>query len=204
MAIVELAACQLKGGITASDSELLKNLKEVKRVIEAYSGLTTLFFELVDDPTVMFVVGAWDSKETHEKGFDGSPQQGEILELIKDQLGITWMHYMDVELGDIPVRSPVLAIVKATLPKHVDREGFVSSMQAATEDVDGGPYGAIGAWNIRKDKHEPDVRVHFSGWRSVEEATDGLANIITVAGARPLQTHPTNLFFFLTKPVNLD
>lgn len=204
MAIIELAECKLKNGITASDPDLLKNLKEVKRVIEEYSGLTTLFFEQIDDPTVIFVVGAWDSKETHEKGFDGSPQQAEILELIKDQMGITWMHYMDVEQNDIPVHSPVLALVKATLPKYVDREGFVSSMQAATEDVDGGPYGAIGAWNLRKDKHEPDVRVHFSGWGSVEEATNGLANIIAVAGAHPLQTNPTNLFFFLTKPVSLD
>jgi len=204
MAIIELAHTQLKGGLTASDPDFLKNLKKVKRVIEEYSGLTTLFFEQVDDPTVIFVVGAWDSKETHEKGFSGSPQQDAILELIKDQMGITWMHYMDVDQEDIPVDAPILALVKATLPKRVDREGFVSSMQAATEDMEGGPYGAVGSWNIRKDKHEPDVRVHFSGWGSVEEATDGLANIIADAGGRPLQTHPTNLFIFLTKEVILD
>lgn len=202
MAIIELAHIQLKDGITASDPDLLKNLKEVKRVIEEYSGLPTLFFEQIDDPTAIFVVGAWPSKEMHERGFNGSPQQGEILGLVKDQMDIDWMHYMDVDQDDIAVHSPVLAVVKATLPKYVNREAFVQNMEETTQGAENGPYGAIGAWNIRRDKHEPDVRVHFSGWNSVDEATEGLANIIANAGDG-IRVHPTNLFIFFTKRVQL-
>lgn len=202
MAIIELAHIQLKDGITASDPDLLKNLKEVKRVIEAYSGLPTLFFEQIDDPTVLFVVGAWPSKEKHEHGFNGSPEQAVILELIKDQMGIDWMHYMDIDQNDIPTHAPVLAMTKATLPKYVDREGFVQSMLKVTQAVEGPQYGANGSWNIRKDKHEPDVRVHFGGWDSIEDASEGLADIIASADGT-LNPRPTNLFFFFTKLVEL-
>jgi hypothetical protein len=203
MAIIELAHVQLKDGITASDPDLLKNLKEVKRVIEGYSRLPTLFFEQIDDPTVIFVVGAWPSKETHERGFTGSPQQGQILELVKDQMDIDWMHYMEIDQDDIPVHAPVLSVVKATLPKYVNREAFVQNMEQTTWGVENGPHGAIGSWNIRKDKHEPDVRVHFSGWDSIDDATEGLANIIANAGDG-LEVQPTNLFFFFTKQVKVD
>ncbi|KAK5049858.1 hypothetical protein LTR84_003976 [Exophiala bonariae] len=202
MAVIELAHVQLKDGITASDPDLLKNLKEVKRVIEDYSGLPTLFFEQIDDPSVIFVVGAWPSKEKHEHGFDGSPQQAVILDLIKDQMGIDWMHYMNIDQKELPIHAPVLALTKATLPKHVDRAAFDQSMQKATHGIEPAQHGAIGAWNIRKDIHEPDVRVHFGGWDSIEDASEGLANVIATAGGA-LNPEPTNLFFFFTKQIKL-
>lgn len=202
MAVIELAHVQLKDGITVSDPDLLKNLKEVKRVIEDYSGLPTLFFEQIDDPSVIFVIGAWPSKEKHEHGFDGSPQQAVILDLVKDQMEIDWMHYMNLDQNNIAVHAPVLALTKATLPKHVDHAAFVQSMVNATQGIEPGRYGGIGAWNIRKDKHEPDVRVHFSGWDSIDDASEGLANMIASAGGA-LHPEPTNLFFFLTKQIKM-
>ena len=202
MAIIELAHIQLKDGVKASDPDLLRNLKEVKRVIEEYSKLPTLFFEQADDPTVMYVIGAWPNKETHENGFNGSPQQAEILGLIKDQMGIDWMHYMDIDQKKIPVDSPVLALIKETLPKHINRASFDQDFAQATASLGGARYGAVGAWNLRKDIHEPDVRVHFTGWETVDEATDAITN--TIANAGNFVVRPTNLFFFFLKKVNLD
>ncbi len=203
MAIIELAHIGLKNGLTATDPELKKNLKEVKRVIEEYSKLQTLFYTQVDDPSTMFVIGAWDSKDHHQNGFDGSPQQGEILGLIKDQMEIDWMHYMDVDASSIPLDAPILAIVRVGFAKHgVDRTDFDVQAGSRLADIGAARYGAAAAWNIRKDKHERDVRVHFSGWESIEEGTEAMAN--NIAHVHPFRSAPAELSFFFVKRAELD
>ena len=202
MAIIELAYCQLKNGVTASDPELKKNLKEVKRVIEEYSKLQTLFFSQVDDPTVVFVIGAWESKDKHQHGFDGSPQQAEIINLIKDQLGIEWMHYMDVEQSKIPINAPVLAIIKAILPAGTSKLAFDQEFASRTRTLGGGRYGAVSAWNTLKNHKEETVRANFSGWESIEEATEAIVN--TIESAQHFRITPKELNFFFTERMDLD
>ncbi|EXJ60579.1 hypothetical protein A1O7_04732 [Cladophialophora yegresii CBS 114405] len=199
MAIIELAHVSLKDGLTADDPQLKKNLREVKRVIEEYSKLETIFYRQLDDPTIMFVIGAWETKDHHQHGFDGSPQQGEILELIKDQMGIDWMHYIDVEQSRIPLDAPVLAIIKESFAKDsVNRTDFDQQFASQTAHIGGARYGAISGWNIRKDKHEQDVRVNFSGWENQEEATQAMVN--TIEHVKGFRAVPTDLnFFFVTK-----
>ncbi|OCT52552.1 hypothetical protein CLCR_10845 [Cladophialophora carrionii] len=203
MAIIELAHISLKDGLTADEPQLKKNLKEVKRVIEEYSKLETIFYRQLDDPSVMFVIGAWATKDHHQHGFDGSPQQGEILTLIKDQMGIDWMHYIDVEQSRIPLDAPVLAIIKEAFAKHgVNRTDFDQQFASQTAHIGGARYGAISAWNIRKDKHEPDVRVNFSGWESLEEATQAMVN--TIEQVKGFRAVPTDLNFFFATRAQLD
>lgn len=203
MAIIELAHISLKGGLTASDPQLKKNLKEVKRVIEEYSRLETHFFTQLDDPSAMFVIGAWESKDQHQNGFDGSPQQGQILDLIFDQMGIDWMHYIDIEQKNIPLDSPALGIVKETFAKNgVNRADFDQQFAAQTPAIGGARFGALSGWNIRKDKHERDVRVHFSGWESVEEGTEAM--VTTIEHVQGFRANPTELNFFFVKKAELD
>jgi hypothetical protein len=203
MAIIELAHITLTNGVKATDLDLKKNLKEVKRVIEEYSKLTTLFYTQVDDPTVMFVIGAWESQEKHQHGFDGSPQQGEILKLIKDQMGIDWMHYMDVEQSQIPLDAPVLAIVKETFAKHgVNKTQFDQDFAHQTPALSGARFGAVAAWNLKKNKHERDVRMHFSGWQDVDEATGAIS--ATIENFQRARANPADLNFFFVKQTVLD
>jgi hypothetical protein len=203
MAIIELAHIGLKGGTTADDPQLKRNLKEVKRVIEEYSKLETIFYRQLDDPSVMFVIGAWETKDHHQHGFDGSPQQGEILKLIKDQMGIDWMHYIDVEQSRIPLDAPVLAIVREVFAKHsVNRTDFDQQFASKTASIGGARYGAVSAWNIRKDKHESEVRVNFSGWENLDEATEAIVN--TIEHVKGFRAVPTDLNFFFVTRAELD
>lgn len=203
MAIIELARISLKNGLTADDTQLKKNVKEVKRVIEEYSKLPTIFYTQLDDPSTMFVIGAWPNKDAHQHGFNGSPQQGKILELIKDQMAITWMHYMDVDQTKIPLDAPVLAIIREQFAKHgVNRTVFDQEFAAQTSTLGGARYGAVSAWNIPKDKHERDVRVNFSGWLSSEEATTAMVN--TIEHVQGFRAVPTELNFFFVTRTELD
>ena len=203
MAIIELAHITLTNGVTASDPQLKKNLKEVKRVIEEYSKLQTLFYTQIDDPSTMFVIGAWESKEKHQHGFDGSPQQGQILELIKDQMGIDWMHYIDVEQSRIPLDAPVLSIIREEFAQTgVNRTLSDQEFASQTASLGGARYGAISAWNISKDENERDIRVNFAGWESIEEATTAI--VATIGHVKGFRTMPTELNFFFVKKADLD
>lgn len=202
MAIIELAHISLKNGITASDPALKKNLKEVKRVIEEYSRLQTLFYTQIDDPTNMFVVGAWESKDQHQHGFNGSPQQDEILDLVKDQMSIDWMHYMNVEQSRIPLNAPVLVILKTVHHKNVHKLAFDNEFAAGTSTMGGARHGAVWAWNIRKDDKEDAVRVHFAGWDSVDEAMEAVTSAI--ATTKRFRQEPLEVSFFFTERSELD
>ncbi|KIW53788.1 hypothetical protein PV05_06201 [Exophiala xenobiotica] len=202
MAIIELAHISLKNGLTASDPTLKKNLQEVKRVIEEYSKLQTLFYTRIDDPTNMFVIGAWESKDQHQHGFNGSPQQDEILDLIKDQMGIDWMHYMNVEPSRIPLNAPVLVILKTVHNRDVHKLAFDNEFAAGTSTMGGARHGAVSAWNIPKDDKEHVVRVHFAGWDNVDEAMEAVSTAIAHT-KRPRQ-QPLEVSFFFTERTGLD
>ncbi|EXJ91878.1 hypothetical protein A1O3_00428 [Capronia epimyces CBS 606.96] len=202
MAIIEFAHISLKNGLTASDQTLKNNTKEVKRVIEEYSSLPTLFYTQIDEPSIMFVIGAWESKDKHQYGFNGSPQQDKILELIQDQMGIDWMHYMDVDQARIPVDAPVLAIIKETLPRHTHQMAFDQDFARATQTLGDARYGAVSAWNIRKDEHEETVRANFSGWQSIDEAMKGIGS--TIEDAKKFRVNPTGLDFFFLERTQLE
>ncbi|EXJ93400.1 hypothetical protein A1O1_01792 [Capronia coronata CBS 617.96] len=202
MAIIELAHISLKNGLTASDALLKKNTKEVKRVIEEYSHLPTLFYTQIDEPSTMFVVGAWESTDKHQNGFNGSLQQDQILQLIKDQMEIDWMYYMDVDQSRIPVDAPILSIIKETLPKNTNKAAFDQDFARGTQSLGGARYGAVSAWNIRKDKHEETVRVNFSGWQSLEEAMEAIGN--TIENAKKFRVTPMDLNFFFLERMQLE
>src|SRR5450432_3629407 len=112
MAIIELAHVKLLGGISVSDTSLQQNMQKVTEVIEGYNHLKNLFYVEVEDPSVLYVIGAWQSQEQHQRGFNGSAAQDKILELVKDQMDIDWMYYIDVQQSKIPINAPVLEIRK--------------------------------------------------------------------------------------------
>ncbi|KIW12085.1 hypothetical protein PV08_09359 [Exophiala spinifera] len=204
MTIIELARISLKNGVTATDATLKQNLKEVKRVIEEYSKLTTLFYTQIDDATSMFVIGAWETKDQHQRGFDGSAQQGEILKLVEDQMDIDWMHYMDIEQHRIPLDAPVLMVLKAVLARHVHRLAVDNEFAEGTATLGGARYGAVSAWNIPKDHKEHAVRVHFSGWDTTDEAVESVASIIAAGRGDGFVEHTLESMLFLMKRTELD
>ncbi len=202
MAIIELAFCSLKNGLRASDPEVKKSLKEVKRVIEAYNHLSTLFYTQLDDPSKVFVIGAWDSKDQHERGFSGSAEQKQIIDLTKPQMDIEWMNYLDVEQSHIPLHAPVLVIAKIIVPHGTHKTIFDQDFAAGTPSLAGARHGAVRAWNIPKKNEHDVVRVHFSGWDSLEEAMEGITN--TIEHTKRSRSRPEDLKFFFMERTSLD
>jgi len=179
MAIIELVHIKLLGGISISHPSLRQNMQKVTQVIEAYNHLRNLFYVEVEDPSILYVIGAWESQEQHQSGFNGSAAQGQILELVKDQMDIDWMHYIDVEQSKIPISPPVLEIRKYTLPSNADKQAFNNTLTAERVTLDTYTEGTTGGWNLPKSEGEKAVWVQFSGYKSVDDhvnaATDSPA-----------------------------
>jgi hypothetical protein len=104
MGIIELAQIQLLAGNTANTPLLIENLKQVKKVIEDFSGLPTNFVVDQDDNTILYVIGGWETVDQHLKGFSGSAEQNKILDLIKEQMTITWQYYVHINYDNVPLQ----------------------------------------------------------------------------------------------------
>ena len=163
MAIIELAHVKLLGGISISDSRLRQNMQQVTEVIEGYNHLKNLFYIEVEDPSILYVIGAWESQQQHQKGFNGSEDQGKILELVKDQMDIDWMYYIDLEQSKIPLEAPVLEISKYTLQSPANKGPFNKALAEEMRSHDAHIEGSVGGWNLPKSEGEEAVWVQFSG-----------------------------------------
>ena len=181
MPIIELAHINLLPHGTTPSPKLLQTLHTVTTQIESASHLRTLFYAEREDPSVFYVLGAWASQAAHQTGFNGSPGQDRVLELVKGTMDIDWMYYLDVELEQIAIEAPVLEIKRYFLKGGVEREKFREALAAAgtkgrgvvgneTEmEGGGGGGGSVGAWNLPKREGEEVLWVQFTGLRSVDE-----------------------------------
>lgn len=169
MVIIELAHVNLLDGIKTSDPSLRQNMQKVTEVIEGYNHLKNLFYVEVEDPSVLYVIGAWESREQHQKGFCGSLAQDKILTLVKDQMNIDWMYYIDVEQSQIPIDAPVLEIKRYFLAANADKQRFHEALAAGGLHLKTQNEGLVGAWNLPKRDGEEVLWVQFTGWRSVED-----------------------------------
>ena len=151
-----------------SDPSLRQNMQKVTEVIEGYNHLKNLFYVEVEDPSILYVIGAWESQAQHQKGFNGSMDQNEILELVKDQMDIDWMYYIDVEQSRIPLDAPVLEIKRYRLPANADKQRFNKALAAERQQRELPTEGSVGAWNLPKRDGEEALWVQFTGWKSAD------------------------------------
>ena len=169
MPIIELAHIQLLPPGTTPSPKLLQTLKTVTTQIESASHLRTLFSAEHEDPSVLYVLGAWATQAAHQHDFSGSPEQDRVLELVKGVMDIDWMYYVDVELERIAIEAEVLEIKRYFLKGGVERERFREALAAkGTKGTEGGG-GSVGAWNLPKEEGEEVLWVQFTGLRSVDE-----------------------------------
>jgi hypothetical protein len=91
------------------------------------------------------------------------------MNLIKDQLEIDWVYYMDVEQLKIPLDALVLVIIKAVLLMHTTKTVFDQDFALKTKTLSGARYGTISAWNIRKYTKRPSSgRISLAGNQSMK------------------------------------
>lgn len=89
MTVTELAIFPLTHRLTKNcptlPSSLIQKLLIAKFALEAASGHSFYYFQQIEDPSIIYIVGAWDSIAAHHT-FLPSPENQRLLELLKDDI----------------------------------------------------------------------------------------------------------------------
>ncbi|KAI1608043.1 hypothetical protein EDD36DRAFT_423925 [Exophiala viscosa] len=178
MSVTELALLRIDPGTDVSSPTLLANLSEAKSVMERASGFKFHYYHCVEDPSLVFILGAWPSIDFHMKEFIPGEANQEILDLLKRQLVVEWMFHLDVDQAKTALSLSEKFIA---IGRHFIREGeedvFRSTFKAKKHELEsfiGGAGHVVGGFRL-DDGFEPATEgdrkeefVLFTAWNSVE------------------------------------
>ncbi|EXJ88964.1 hypothetical protein A1O3_02028 [Capronia epimyces CBS 606.96] len=184
MPVTELALLRLLPGIEVSSPALLANLSKAKDVMEGASGHKFQYYHCIEDPSLIFIIGAWASVTFHMQEFIPSRANQEILSLLKDQITVHWMFHLDIDqtATPLPLQGHALAIGRHFIDKG-EKDVFQSRFEASRDELEGviGGIGhVVGGYRMDKgfdplllslpsrEEGEREEFVLFTGWDSVE------------------------------------
>jgi hypothetical protein len=144
------------------------------------SGLPSFFLPDATADNKMYVLGGWPSQEAHQRGFDGSAEQAELIKGVSGIMDIGWMEYLDLEMG---VDGKVTG--RDGVRINLSKEGWFVAVIVDLGDggMEKGAFeqglrlnmsrdGVVLAWNLKKGEKEgeKDFAVLLKALRTWEEA----------------------------------
>ncbi|RFU34616.1 hypothetical protein B7463_g1699, partial [Scytalidium lignicola] len=179
MTVTELAILPLstppENGILPSG--FLDKLSTAKKVLDNASGYNFHFFQQVEDPSLVYIIGRWSSVAAHDV-FLPSDENKRLLELLKDDITISSviMYHLDVDvynmIGEADKKNvseaPTISCNRHFVPA-AKKEGFIEQFQkikGLLQDFTN-PFKVVGGWRIEKESEEKEEWVLFSGFDSV-------------------------------------
>ncbi|RDL41189.1 uncharacterized protein BP5553_01168 [Venustampulla echinocandica] len=190
LAILPLALIQTTSPTLAP--ALINKLLQTRQALISASGYHFTYYYQVEDPSIICLIGAWDSVSAHH-AFIASPDNKELLALLKDDMLLSdtqeraGMRMWHLE-GDIfnlkpsggeanagnkkdVLDAPIISLKRhSILPsKKVAFLAAFSGIKHLLESAS--PYQVVGGWRIDKEEIEGTEREEFclfSGFEGVE------------------------------------
>lgn len=203
MTVTEFAILPLVHSLTKENSALpcsvLQKLQIAKTVLEQASKRKFYYFQQIEDPSIIYIIGRWDSPEAHY-AFLPSLENQKLLELFKDEVYIEeregkkmQMWHLDNDVFDVPpsadwvFRAPIISCNRHFVPKE-QKAGFFEKLAeiAGLLEEFTKPYAPVGGWRIEKEDEEEEW-VLFSGFENMENhmdfaKTEGFAKYREIVG----------------------
>ncbi|KAF8908368.1 hypothetical protein CPB85DRAFT_1436153 [Mucidula mucida] len=170
MAILELALLRLKPGVNIDAT--LPNLRHARTAMQqsAGGGHAFYYYQQVEDPTLVYIVGSWPSVAYHYDVFIPSAENKQVLELLKDQIGVDWLIHVDVDPKSIPLDTPMIAIARHFIKDGEKKEHFDMTFASSKPPLIDTTEGKLaGGWRLDKEDGGKDEWVLFTGWGSLED-----------------------------------
>ena len=135
------------------------------------------------------MIGGWPSQSAHQQGFDGSAKQAQIIDLIKDQMDITWMNYFDVTYPQIPGKhsGTLLCAVVLTFESVVSPGSQRDEANSPVKNAMRADGAVVASWNLKKaSSEEDDILILWSEWadrnqESAEQWARGIEGLLDTA-----------------------
>ncbi|KAL1862395.1 hypothetical protein Plec18170_001221 [Paecilomyces lecythidis] len=118
MAVLELALLHIRTGepLSARPARLTDTLRAAQRAQTAFSRYPVHLYTQDEDPSYIYLVGAWDSVGEHLETWIPSRKNQELLSALQDEIEVLWMfHVEEIEFGLLGVN---LGIVPAEETKN--------------------------------------------------------------------------------------
>lgn len=163
MAVTELAILPLQPNISLTNASLRAKLLRAKQVMKTALGISGrhfTYYQSIEDPTTIYLLGDWQSPSEHWDQFIPSAENQELLELLNDDFDIPriQMYHIDLPNSHIPADSEVIRIGwfrvkagnKACFEEQCARGMSLLNNSLATENRAGG------GWRIEKSDDMQD------------------------------------------------
>ncbi|PQE26800.1 dimeric alpha-beta barrel protein [Rutstroemia sp. NJR-2017a BVV2] len=191
MPVTELAILPLTYVLTSSNptlpTSIIEKFRTAKAALEHASGYTFLYFQQIEDPTIIYIIGKWESAAAHRE-FLPLKENLALLELFKDDIVMQGeegrkmaMWHLDADIFGLKptrmgeksvLRAPVISCNRYFIPAN-KKDDFVkkfSEVKGLLEDYTT-PYPVMGGWRIEKESiegKERDEWVQISGFENVD------------------------------------
>ncbi|KAK9312161.1 hypothetical protein V1522DRAFT_233580 [Lipomyces starkeyi] len=116
MAVTELALIHLNPSSGwPTDPYVRSSLLKAKKAMESFTNRRFYFYNQVEDPSYIYIIGSWPSLSQHTNEWIPSKE-----ELLKDKLEVDWMFHLGIDQDKddsvssemIPFSGPALAIAR--------------------------------------------------------------------------------------------
>ncbi|KAF2189836.1 hypothetical protein K469DRAFT_562705 [Zopfia rhizophila CBS 207.26] len=186
MAITEIALIRLLPPTTVDDPLLQSKLAHAKYVMENFTGRRFYYMHQVEDPSLLYVIGEWDSLKQHMEQFIPSADNQALLESLKDQLTVEWLLHIDAPHSELPLpKSKTTSQDKSqytnetgtlvySIGRHFVKAGEKDKFKETFENKkhylqDYATEGTIGGgWRVDKKELKEEF-VLFCPWKDVEQ-----------------------------------
>lgn len=168
MTVTELALLSLLPPVTITDESLWKNLAHVKNVLEIWTGRPFHFFSQTEDPAFLYIVGEWEDVKQLREVFLPSEDNRQMLELLRDQVSVSWLLHINIEQEKLPLSAPIISIGRYTM-KPGQQEAYTETLDVVSHHL--GTYVAPShfahGWRLDKEKDGNEEEIFIIGWDSV-------------------------------------
>jgi hypothetical protein len=184
MPVTELALLHLPSKNSIDSATLRSKLTHAKTVMQTYTGRSFYFLQQVEDPSLIYIIGEWDSLAQHMEHFIPGKENQAVLESLKDDVTVEWLLHIDVPHAGLPLPKDDSSTSKAlsgklvwSIVRHFIRDGERGKFQNAFDDnkqylqdfVTEGQIG--GGWRVDRDE-EKEEWVLFCPWTGVEQHSE--------------------------------
>lgn len=174
MVVTEIALLRLMPGIDIHSANLRAKLGKAKIVMQDYTNRTFYYYQQIEDPALIYIIGEWDSLDQHANHFIKSEANQELLQALKDDISVEWLLHVDTTHADLPLPNGakvknVISIVRHFV-KSGEKQSFVDKFEANKEHLQAFVSEGIigGGWRVDRDG-EQEEWILFCPWKHVDQ-----------------------------------
>lgn len=169
MTITEIALLRMAVGVNTDDATLRANLAQAKSVMEKYTGNTFYYFQQIEDPSLIYILGEWESLDQHMNHFIPSADNQALLGLLEDKITVEWLLHADVSHAELPLPRTDTELAKArngelviSVVRYFVKDGQKEELQRTFDANKGHLQGFItegslsGGWRVDKENDKEE------------------------------------------------